>query len=161
MLTLFLVILVILIVINTIFFLKAKKDYKKSDYDLFNYHGLYIVYTIFTIVILTLFFINLYKLQSAHIIDEKIAMYEEENTRIERELNQIITSYLNHESDIYTHDKEGEYLIQAILAYPELNSQELVSDQIEVYIDNNQTIKNYKLDKIDLSLTKWLLYFGT
>ena len=54
-------------------------------------------------------------------------------------------------------DKDGINLVSLI---PTLKSDTLVQKQIEVYVANNDKIKELKEEKIDLSKSKWKLYFG-
>lgn len=44
--------------------------------------------------------------------------------------------------------------------YPELKSDELVSNQIDIYNSNNKKIKKLKLQKIENQKAKFYLYFG-
>ena len=44
--------------------------------------------------------------------------------------------------------------------YPELKSDNLVTKQIELYVENNKQIKKLKSEKLDYNLMAWWLYFG-
>ena len=92
-------------------------------------------------------------------IDLKIDMYTEENTKIETQIDNIVTNYMEFESKTLT-DLKGESAIALVSLYPELKSDELVKTQIETYTRNNKIIKSLKEDKIRLSNVKWWLYFG-
>lgn len=92
-------------------------------------------------------------------LDSKIAMYTEENENIETEMNSLVEQYMNYESGTYG-ELKGESSITLVSLYPELKADTLVTKQIEVYIANNEKIKNLKEKKINLSVKKWWLYFG-
>lgn len=92
-------------------------------------------------------------------LDSKISMYTEENQNIETQMNTLVEQYMNYESGTYGKLK-GESSIALISLYPELKADVLVTKQIEVYIANNEKIKELKEAKIDLSAKKWWLYFG-
>lgn len=96
---------------------------------------------------------------TAHTIDEKIAMYEEENAKIEAAISETVSNYMTWESDTYR-DFKVESPITLVPCIPVLNSDELVKEQIKVYTENNKEIRKLKEDKINLSKKKWKLYFG-
>ena len=91
--------------------------------------------------------------------DQKIQMYQEENEKIEENVNVIITQYMEHENETFDMSKieSSTVLIQM---YPELKSNELVSKQIDIYNENNKKIKKLKLEKIKNQKAKFYLYFG-
>lgn len=92
-------------------------------------------------------------------IDDKIAMYQEENAAIEEQISDMVEAYMQYESDVFTEiaDKSP---ITIVTLYPELKSDKLVESQIEIYIDNNSKIKSLKESKIDANVTRWWAYFG-
>ena len=53
-----------------------------------------------------------------------------------------------------------ESAMQLITVYPDLKADELVKSQINVYIENNNKIKELKEEKINIPTAKWWLYFG-
>lgn len=80
-------------------------------------------------------------------IDKKIALYEEENNRIEQQIADVVTQYQEYETGIFTEvSTEG--------------SITLVQSQIEVYVDNNKTIRELKSSAINAYVYRWWLYFG-
>lgn len=93
------------------------------------------------------------------VIDEKITMYQEENTKIENQIATLVTNYQNYEKDIFD-SVTADSAITLVQMYPELKSDTLVQSQIEIYIENNQHIKNLREDKINSSVSRWWLYFG-
>lgn len=92
-------------------------------------------------------------------IDEKIAMYEAENTKIEQQIADVVKQYQEYESGIFT-EVAPEGVMTLVTLYPELKSDTLVQSQIEVYIENNKAIKELKSMTINASFYRWWLYFG-
>lgn len=93
-------------------------------------------------------------------IDNKIKMYQEENANIEQDIDKIVKEYLKHEHDTYADLKTEESSITLVTLFPDLKSDNLVQQQLEIYVKNNSTIKSLRKEKIDISKKKWLLYFG-
>lgn len=92
-------------------------------------------------------------------IDQRIAMYEEENEKIEANIDAIVSNYMDFESSTYEKLK-NQNAIDLVSTFPELKSDKFVQKQIEVYIANNDQMKKLKEKKIELSSKKWHLYFG-
>ena len=92
-------------------------------------------------------------------IEKKIAMYEEENTKIEQQIADVVTQYQEYEAGIFT-EVAPESAMTLVALYPELKSDTLVQSQIEVYADNNKQIKELKYKAINVSAIRWWLYFG-
>ena len=93
------------------------------------------------------------------IIDDKIALYQEENTEIENQINIIVEKYQNYEKNTFENCKiEDPTMVFAM--YPELKSDDLVTQQINLYVENNKQIKSLKSQKLDYRLMAWWLYFG-
>lgn len=93
-------------------------------------------------------------------IDSKLEMYNEENTQIETKVKETVRAYMNFEEETYKELIKNAELEFLIIKYPELNSNELVKKEIELYIENNAKIKELKEEKINLAIKKWWLYFG-
>ena len=93
------------------------------------------------------------------VIDEKIAMYQEENTKIENQIAVLVTNYQNYEKDIFD-SVTADSAITLVQMYPELKSDTLVRSQIEIYLENNQHIKTLREEKINGTVSRWWLYFG-
>lgn len=92
-------------------------------------------------------------------IDAKIQLYTEENARIELMVTDAVETYLEHEYNIYD-SLQGENIQTLLVAYPEINSNELVQKQIEIFVENNNQIKKLREKKADLISWKFLVYFG-
>lgn len=86
-------------------------------------------------------------------------MYEEENTKIEQQIADVVTQYQEYEAGIFT-EVAPESAMTLVALYPELKSDTLVQSQIEVYADNNKQIKELKCMAINTSVIRWWLYFG-
>lgn len=97
--------------------------------------------------------------KSNAVIDDKIAMYQEENTKIEEQIAIVVSDYMEHESKVFDSAKVSSPVILAQL-YPELKSDELIKSQIDIYTANNEEIKDLKLKEINDSVYRWWLYFG-
>ena len=93
------------------------------------------------------------------VIDQKIEMYEQENTKIEQQIETAVTAYQQHEKDVFTTVKPNSYM-QLVSLYPELKSDTLVKAQIKTYQSNNKKIKELKEQAIDGKVKRWWLYFG-
>lgn len=127
---------------------------KKYDVEWIN------AFTIIFIALAVLFcFLGIPGTIDSRYTDQKIQMYQEENEKIEEDINVIITQYMEHENETFDMSKieSSTVLIQM---YPELKSNELVSKQIDIYNENNKKIKKLKLEKIKNQKAKFYLYFG-
>ena len=97
-------------------------------------------------------------------MDERIAIYQEENIRIEEQVKTTVEAYQEYEKEIFGNidlDKiSGEKLILLTSIYPELKSDTLVQELISVYTENNNQIKELKTKKLDYKVSCWWLYFG-
>lgn len=89
---------------------------------------------------------------SGSVIDKKIAMYEEENIKIENSIDIIVKEYQEYETEMYD-------TMTAAMLFPELTSNTLVQKQIEIYVNNNQQIKVLKVNKLNHDLFGWWLFF--
>ena len=95
---------------------------------------------------------------NAKIIDEKITMYQEENSNIETNIAEAVKGYMEYESNTYAEFK-NESAISLVSLISDLKTDTLVSKQIDVYITNNDKIKELREEEINLSKIRWLLYF--
>lgn len=95
------------------------------------------------------------------IIQKKIAMYEEENSKIEADVATMVQNYMSHERTTY----EGLVIdsqnpITVATMYPELTSNSLVETQISCYTTNRQKIIALQEEQIGLKGKAWLVFFG-
>ena len=93
------------------------------------------------------------------VIDDKIAMYQEENTKIEEQVATAVQGFQDHESKVFE-NATAESAITLVSLYPELKSNTLVQSQIKIYVENNEKIKELKEQKINGNIYRWWLYFG-
>lgn len=98
-------------------------------------------------------------LSQGRIIDNKIAMYQEENARIETTVTTTVEKYLEHEYQIFD-SLQGEDIQTLLVVYPEINSNELVKRQVEIFVENNNKIKELKEQKLNIEVWKFWVYFG-
>lgn len=122
--------------------------------EVFSGFGLFI-----SVVALIGIIINIGILINGRTFDDKIAMYEQENAAIEQSVDVLVKDYYRHESDTYS-SLTPENAVLFASAYPELQSNELATKQLEIYVDNNNKIKELKEDQINLSRNRFWLYFG-
>lgn len=93
------------------------------------------------------------------VIDQKIEMYQEENTAIETNITTAVEKYLEHEHNVYD-DLQGENIEVLLVAYPQIKSDTLVATQLEVFINNNNKIKALKEQKLNIKVWRFWVYFG-
>ena len=92
-------------------------------------------------------------------INRELEMYEEENGRIEQQLETTVSNYMQYEATTFKELKDTD-VVSLVSLYPELQSDKLVQSQIDLYINNNQKIKELKEKQIAISKFKFYLYFG-
>ena len=97
--------------------------------------------------------------KSLSVIDSRIEMYEEENARIEQQIADVVEEYQKYETDFFM-EVSPESAVTMVSLYPDLKSDSLVQAQIEVYVENNKTIKYLKDKQINGDVYRWWLYFG-
>lgn len=93
------------------------------------------------------------------VIDDKIELYTNQNKQIEEKIEVVVKSYMNYESDTLKELKSDSY-ITLVNLYPELKSDEMIKQQIELYTSNNTKITELKEEKLNKTLYKWWIYFG-
>lgn len=108
---------------------------------------------------MTITIILTYAVSEAKVIDSKIEMYQMANEKIETQIAETVQQYQEYEQGVFE-KVAPEKAVTLVALYPELKSNELVSKQISVYVDNNQKINELKEKKINASIDKWWLYFG-
>lgn len=94
------------------------------------------------------------------VIDDRIAMYGEENAKIEEQVSVVVKEYMEFEEEVFT-NVSPDSAITLVSLYPELKSDTLMSSLIDVYLDNNDMIKSLREKQIRGSVLKWWLYFGS
>lgn len=92
-------------------------------------------------------------------VTERIALYEEENRKIEQQIDILVKNYQEYESGVFA-DATADSVIMLVNLYPELKADQLVSSQIDIYLKNNEEIKSLKVSEINADVVRWWLYFG-
>lgn len=92
-------------------------------------------------------------------IQEKIQIYEDQNTQIEQSIDAAVKAYCEHEQITYVQMSDGAVALVAA-AYPELASSELVKTQMEVWTSNSSELKDLKSKLVDFNKARYFLYFG-
>ena len=136
-------------------FILDKKTGVDSDIC-FGISGIGMVVGFFALLGLIIVGINV---KSLSVIDDRIVMYEEENTRIEQQIADVVEQYQKYETDIFR-EVAPESAVTMVSLYPELKSDSLVQAQIEVYTENNKTIRDLRDKQIKGNVYRWWLYFG-
>lgn len=143
----------------------AKQSYDPSKFFRWIYNGNEWFYWIFNAVGGTLAGLALVSIMfvapiysESMVIDDKIALYEEENTKIEQDIGALVESYKNYESSTFENFKlDNPSMLFSM--YPELKSNTLASKQIDLYVSNNAQIKELKEAKLDYRVYEWWLFF--
>lgn len=102
---------------------------------------------------------NIIVVASGFGIEEKIQIYEDQNTQIEQSIDAAVQAYCEHEQITYVQMSDGAVALVAA-AYPELASSELVKTQMEVWTSNSKELKDLKSDLVDFHRAQYFLYFG-
>lgn len=95
--------------------------------------------------------------KNERVFENQIIMYEEENQKIETELNAIVNAYILVENDLYKDFKNDKALIQLI---PELKSNILVIQYMETLKENSTEIKKLKTKKIEVQRNYYWVYWS-
>lgn len=91
--------------------------------------------------------------------DTRIEIVQETNMQLEKQICSAVEKYLEHEENVYE-KLDITMAIGLFSAYPNLKSNELVQSLIDTYKANADEIKGLKLEKINLAIYKFLVYFG-
>jgi uncharacterized membrane protein len=115
-----------------------------------------IIGSVISFVALIVLLVNVSQLKT---LDLQIEMYQTENASIENQIAECVREYQKYETEIFT-DVASDSAITLVSLYPELKADDLVKKQIDVYLANNQKIKELKEKKIMGNVTRWWAYFG-
>lgn len=116
---------------------------------------------VMVMIALIIFGYNLYMIhQCKYVIPAQIAMYEEENALIEEKVSNTVTKYMEYEKDIVIKVSPDDDAFTLVSLYPELGADILVSNEIEIYVSNNNKIKELKSEALKISNYKFWVYFG-
>lgn len=118
------------------------------------------VFSVFLVICIIVGICMMGDVAEGTVIDEKIAVYEQENEKIETAIDVLVKEYMAQEEKIMIKTANKESLITLVQLYPNLKSNDLVKKQMDIYVNNNKKIKKLKTKKLNISKTKWCLYFG-
>lgn len=152
MLSLILIISLILAII-----LFKKYDSLNCRYEGLCFTGLMISISVFIIFVALIIGISFAYIDTFN-VDKKIEIYTEENKKIESDVSMAVNSYQDYENSTFKEIIDNPTVLA--LVCPELKSNELVSKQIDLYIKNNQKIKDLRLTKTSKDVYEFLLYLG-
>lgn len=156
MLLIFLLIFICLIILGIV--LTSKRLEFGVCFTVFGVGGIGSLISLFAIIVAITQTIKLPQM------DNRIAVYEEENTRIEEQIKTAIQVYQEHEKEIYGNINldgvSSEKLLLLTSVYPELKSDTMIQELINVYNENIEQVKSLKTEKFDCELARWWLYFG-
>lgn len=133
--------------------------YDKLDFDEDVSVGLSMVGLLFGGISLVAIIVLGINVKSLSVIDDRIAMYEKENALIERQVADVVEQYQKYETDIFM-EVAPDSAVTMVSLYPELKSDSLVQAQIEIYTENNKTIRDLRDKQIKDNVYRWWLYFG-
>ena len=154
-----LLLLLISVALVVLFFLLARWDAGGYDdvWDLLS-----LIFGVASIVFLIICIFLVHSVKTEFVIDERIAMYEEENAEIEHQIGEIVTNYMSYEQETFEKTKNniGSDVMVNVSMFPELKSDTLVAGQMEIYAANKAKIISLREEKVELKGKKWLLYFG-
>ena len=136
-------------------YLANKRNRDESTYAYIGVGGGVVVIVVSFLVLLG----GIFNISTSRTIDNKIAMYEEENIKIEASVTQAVEKYLEHELNIFD-DLQGTDIQTLLVVYPEINGNELVKKQIEIYVSNNDKVRQLKEDKLNIEVWRFWVYFG-
>ena len=146
--------LILLIILTIVFGILDEHSY--TDFDILS--GICGILSVIVLVFDCICGFNLFS--KSYTTPKKIAMYEEENKRIEEKISATVEKYMQYEKNIiYEVSPEDDTMVLVSL-YPDLKSDQLIQSEIDTYIQNNNTIKELKSNMINVSIYKFLVYFG-
>ena len=151
--------LILIFVIALVMAIVSKIISKKKGASDYLFTVLSSISYIVVVIVLLMFISMVPEVATAGKIDAKIAMYEEENAKIEAQMDVLVEKYMKYEQETLADLKTKESAITLVTLFPELKSDELVQQQINVYVTNNQKIKELKEYKIDMQTKRWILFF--
>lgn len=160
MLILLLAISIAILVVGTIRYMKVGKFNTDCGWDDFKEGQLLQILGVICIVITTITIITITVIAiNGMTINDKIALYETENAKIDSQICEIVEGYKTYEKETFENisNKSANVLVEL---YPDLKANEIVSKQMDIYMDNKNKIVSLKEDLINQKPLRWWLYFG-
>lgn len=112
-----------------------------------------------SLIVLIVIICLIYSVRNDSTIEDRITMYQEENAKIEQQIDILVKDYQEYERGVFA-DTTVDSAITLVSLYPELKADQLVSSQLDIYVKNNEQIKQLKLEQINAEVVRWWLYFG-
>ena len=154
-----LIVLIILFVISNRFIAEEKKSDNYNRREPTAAWGARLAVISAIIILFLVMCLTVQDVVTAKYLPQQISMYQQENNKIEADVNIIVSNYLKHESQTFNMSKITSPIV-LIQLYPELKSNALVSKQIDIYCKNNNKIKQLKNEYIEANVSRWWLYFN-
>lgn len=107
------------------------------------------VFSVFLVICIIVGICMMDDIAEGKVIDEKIAVYEQENEKIETAIDVLVKEYMTQEEKIMIKTANKESLITLVQLYPDLKSNDLVKKQMDIYVNNNKKIKKLKTKKLN------------
>lgn len=92
--------------------------------------------------------------------DKRIAVLEERNELIIKQIEPLVDKYLDYEGSTYKDLKLEANIIVSMANYPQLKGDEFVQSQIKIILDNQKEITNLKLSKAKLNGYRMWIFVG-
>lgn len=132
---------------------------KDEPYEMWDALGT-LTAVVFIISVLAMFWTGYHVHRCSYVIPAQIAMYEEENARIEDKVRDTVNKYMEYEGGVIMEIAPEDDAMTLISLYPDLKTDQLISEEINVYIANNDQIKKLRAEQAEQVSYKWWLYFG-
>lgn len=149
------VVTLVLLALTILFFVLAEDD----PYDMWGAAGT-IFAVLFIVSAIAMFWTGYHVHRCKYVIPTQIAMYEEENARIEDKVRDTVNKYMEYEGGVIMEIAPEDDAISLISLYPDLKTDQLITEEINVYIANNDQIKALRAEQAEQASYKWWLYFG-
>ena len=92
--------------------------------------------------------------------DSQIAVLEEKNELVLKQIEPLVNKYLAYEGEVYKNLKLDANMIISTACYPQLKADEFVRSQITIFLHNQEEITGLKLKKARLDAYKFWIYKG-
>jgi hypothetical protein len=92
--------------------------------------------------------------------DKRIAVLEERNEVVLKQVEPIVNKYLLYESETLEKVKVNSENVIALSMYPELKGNEFLKSQIDIVMKNQDEITKLKLSKAELNMFKLWIFMG-
>lgn len=115
--------------------------------------------TIMFIGVLLAIIWHVFQVQESFVVQDRIDMYQEQNDKIESDMSEMVQSYMQYEGQTFK-EVTNDNAMQLVQLYPNLKSNELVVNNMNLHQENIKTINKLKDEQIHYKIARWWLYFG-